>query len=307
MSQWVRLWDDMPTDPKWRVIARKSGQSIGNVMAVFNFMLICAASATERGELIGWDDEDVGAALDIDSDQIAAIREAMQGKVLDGARLKGWEKRQPIREDGAAERSRAWREKEAEKKRLESLAKEQERTQTQPNAQERPEENREDTDKKESPSLRSDDSVAPAPPTARKRKASTVIAQELPIDWQADDSDREYAIANFFPPSLFEKSLEDMRLWAKANRIRKHDWHATLKGFMRRDAEKLAGGSSNARAGPAPSSQTKPIHFFKRGREILAKRQADESSNKHTTIDESSSDEPSAFSRSFDLSADTTS
>ncbi len=26
MSNWVRLWDDMPTDPKWRLIARKSGQ-----------------------------------------------------------------------------------------------------------------------------------------------------------------------------------------------------------------------------------------------------------------------------------------
>lgn len=145
MSQWVRLWEDMPTDPKWRVIARKSGQSIGNVMAVFNFMLVCAANATERGELVGWDDEDVGAALDVEGEQIAAIREAMQGKVLDGVKLKGWEKRQPQREDGAAERAKAWRERKKEP------ANATERTQTQPNATEPPEEKRRDpdTEKKE--------------------------------------------------------------------------------------------------------------------------------------------------------------
>ncbi len=28
MASWLRLWHDMPTDPKWRVIAKRSGQSI---------------------------------------------------------------------------------------------------------------------------------------------------------------------------------------------------------------------------------------------------------------------------------------
>ena len=113
MSGWVRLWHDMPTDPKWRTIARKSGQRVGDVMAVFSFMLVSAgANSDERGALCGFDVEDVATALDLDESAVVAIMDAMQGKVLDGKKLTGWEKRQPKREDGtAAERKSAWKER----------------------------------------------------------------------------------------------------------------------------------------------------------------------------------------------------
>lgn len=123
---WVRLWADMPTDPKWRVIAKRSGRTISEIMAVYVHMMTNAGrtqpNATERGELHNWSDEDVAAALDIEPEHVATIREAMQGKTLDGKRLTGWEKRQPKREDSSAERAKAWRE----------------RKRTQPNAGERP-------------------------------------------------------------------------------------------------------------------------------------------------------------------------
>lgn len=119
----MRLWDDMPTDPKWRVIARRSGQRIGDVIAMFNILMVQAgANADERGRTHGNDDDEIGAALDLEPEDVAAIREAMQGKVLDGTLLMGWEKRQPKREDGSAERAREWRE----------------RRRTQANAEERP-------------------------------------------------------------------------------------------------------------------------------------------------------------------------
>lgn len=116
---WVRLWSDMPTDPKWRVVAKKSGRPLSEVIAVFTFMLLNAgANASERnerdaerGELKNWSDEDVAAALDADPEHITAIRAAMQGKTLDGNKLTGWEKRQPKREDGSAERAKQWRER----------------------------------------------------------------------------------------------------------------------------------------------------------------------------------------------------
>lgn len=107
---WVRLWKDMPTDPKWRVIARRSGRPLPEVLAVFVFMMTNAGDNNdERGKLSGWDDEDVGAALDIDGEHVAAIREAMQGKTLDGDKLSGWDKRQPKREDDSVERVKKWR------------------------------------------------------------------------------------------------------------------------------------------------------------------------------------------------------
>jgi len=112
MVGWVRLWQDMPTDPKWRVIARKSDQPVTAVISVFAMMLVNAsANAGERGILAGWVNEDVAAALDIGEADVAAIFEAMQGKVLDGYRLTGWERRQPSREDDSLMRVRRHREK----------------------------------------------------------------------------------------------------------------------------------------------------------------------------------------------------
>lgn len=109
---WVRLWQDMPTDPKWRVVAKRSGRPLSEVLAVFVHMLTNAgANATERGVLERWCHDDIAAALDIEPEHVEAIYDAMQGKTLQGDALTGWEKRQPKREDGSAERAKAWRER----------------------------------------------------------------------------------------------------------------------------------------------------------------------------------------------------
>jgi hypothetical protein len=126
MSQWVRLWEDMPNDPKWRVIARASGRPITEVKCVFIDLMFAAANATERGRTHEITDEDIGAGNDIDIEFVKKIRAEMQGRVLDGDQLTGWKKRQPLREDSSAERAKAWRE----------------RNRTQTNADERPEEKR---------------------------------------------------------------------------------------------------------------------------------------------------------------------
>lgn len=114
MTDWVRLWHDMPTDPKWRTIARKSGQRVGDVIAVFNFV-ICNASgnALERGTLKNFDCDDIASALDLQESDVAAIMDAMRGKVIDDdGKLTGWEKRQPKREDSTAfQRKQEWKER----------------------------------------------------------------------------------------------------------------------------------------------------------------------------------------------------
>lgn len=109
-NQWLRLWHDMPTDPKWRTISKASGQRIGDVMAVYVHLLVCASNATERGRTQSFNSEDVASALDLDTEQVEQIINAMQGRVLEGDLLKGWESRQVAREDGSAERAKAWRE-----------------------------------------------------------------------------------------------------------------------------------------------------------------------------------------------------
>ncbi|MDO5288526.1 MAG: hypothetical protein Q4F13_02685 [Pseudomonadota bacterium] len=126
-NEWLRLWHDMPNDPKWRTIARVSKQPLSLVQAVYIHLMVDASRNVTRG-VTTVTAEDLASALDCDDEAIEAILEAMQGRVLDGTALSGWERRQPKREDlgnpetgamSAAERKRAQRER--EKKRQQEL------------------------------------------------------------------------------------------------------------------------------------------------------------------------------------------
>lgn len=106
--KWLRLYHDTTNDPKWRVVSVRCGQPVGNVLAVWMQMLICASEAGERGTLEGWDDEFVAAMLGYAPEIVTAIRACMQGLVLDGMKLTGWGKRQ-FASDTSAERTRRYR------------------------------------------------------------------------------------------------------------------------------------------------------------------------------------------------------
>ena len=115
-NQWLRLWHDMPTDPKWRTISRISGQRIGDVIAVYTFALVSASENRMKRGVTQCNAEDVATALDIKTGDVEAIFSAMQGRVLDGDWLLGWEKRQPKREDNSSGRVKAHRERNAMKR-----------------------------------------------------------------------------------------------------------------------------------------------------------------------------------------------
>lgn len=114
-NQWLRLWHDMPNDPKWRTIANKSGQKIGDVMAVYMHHLVSASMNNPRG-VTQCNAEDVSTALDLNIEQVEAINAAMQGRVLNGNHLSGWEERQPKREDNSSDRVKSYRERNAVKR-----------------------------------------------------------------------------------------------------------------------------------------------------------------------------------------------
>jgi hypothetical protein len=101
----------MPNDPKWRTIARAAKQTIPVVLAVYVHLLTIASGAVDRGTLVNVNSEDLASALDVDSEAVDAILEAMQGRVLDGDKLSGWEKRQTNREDSSTERVKRYRER----------------------------------------------------------------------------------------------------------------------------------------------------------------------------------------------------
>lgn len=109
-NSWLRLWHELPNDPKWRVIARSSGQPIPSVISVYLHLLVSASQNEKRG-VTQYNAEDIAASLDLETKSVEAIVESMQGRVLDESRITGWEKRQPIREDFSTERVKKWRER----------------------------------------------------------------------------------------------------------------------------------------------------------------------------------------------------
>lgn len=128
-EHWFRWHHGTVTDPKFRVIAARAttalqsshGMSravtVGHVLAVWAAMLECASQASPRGELVGWCDEDVAVGLGMDEREVCEIRNAMQGKTLEGDALSGWNRRQIKAEDAtAADRKRRQREREAAEK-----------------------------------------------------------------------------------------------------------------------------------------------------------------------------------------------
>lgn len=97
-NSWLRLWHEMPNDPKWRTIARVSGESISLVQAIYIHMLVDASRNVTRGHVTVVT-EDIASALDVTDEQVDSVLYAMQGRVLDGDKISGWSRRQPKNED----------------------------------------------------------------------------------------------------------------------------------------------------------------------------------------------------------------
>jgi hypothetical protein len=154
----------MPNDPKFRVVARKSGQPLSLVLAVYLHVLVSAnVNEAKRGEtqlkrnetqrnamkrsetecnenetLCNGSEthcnetETFAAALDVEKEQVDAIIDAMQGILLDGPKVTGWEKRQVLREDDSAyERVKKHRENKQLDKNSETHCNAVKRTETQ--------------------------------------------------------------------------------------------------------------------------------------------------------------------------------
>lgn len=197
----------MPTDPKWRVIARRSGRSVSEVIAVFNFVMVNAsANATKRGRTHNLFADDIAAALDLEESEVQAILDAMQGKVMDKNALSGWETRQPKREDDSASRAKAWRE-----------AQKTERNQTQANATKRPDAET-DIDKRESNAHAKQTLIDP-----NFKPVLTPEAQRKVDAW---------------PDGMLDDQLFNFISHAQANARTQTDWQAAFRTWIGKADEK---------------------------------------------------------------------
>lgn len=171
---WFRWWHGTVTDPKFQWVARKSGQSVASVLAVWAVVLETGSNATQgnadatRGNVASLQCEDWDVALGLDDGAVQSIYDAMVAKgLIEDSRIVAWDARQPKREDGgdpntgalsSTERSRLHREK---KKREATQGNDMQRSATHATDLQRIEEIREESKPKEANA--SVDSGAPAP------------------------------------------------------------------------------------------------------------------------------------------------
>jgi hypothetical protein len=113
---WFRWHHGSVTDPKFQLVAKKAGVRLGDVIAVWAFVLEKASADTDRGTIGQIDFETLDFLLGADEGTTARILDAMTVRgLIAGSRIARWEERQPKREDDTAnERKRRQREREHE-------------------------------------------------------------------------------------------------------------------------------------------------------------------------------------------------
>lgn len=97
--EWLRWYHGCVTDPKFPLIARRSGQNVAAVLAMWAALLERASMSDVRGSIDGFDCESFDALLGLEDGACQAILAAFEAKgmIIDGY-ISKWRERQPTRE-----------------------------------------------------------------------------------------------------------------------------------------------------------------------------------------------------------------
>lgn len=112
--EWFRWYHGAISDPKWPLIARKSGQNIGTVVSIWAALLEFASQSEARGSAAGFDCETIDALYGYPDGTTETVCNAMKrhGLIDETHMIVSWSKRQVKREreDNSSERVRRYRE-----------------------------------------------------------------------------------------------------------------------------------------------------------------------------------------------------
>ena len=254
--EWFRWYHGAISDPKWPLIARKSGQNIGTVVSVWAAILEYASQADERGCVDGFNPEAVDALFGYEDGTTLSVVEVMKNQGVIGVtpcnanethdvtgvtlRVVSWEKRQVKRErdDNSLERVRAHRMK---KKAQQNEAVSEEKPNETPcnaivtprNAQNRTEQNREDKRKTYTHEFEKFWSAYPS------RQGKKVGKKEAFAEWQRAvmDVEADFLIAQIesLAPQYGEYPVDACR-WLKHRR-----WEDEVTGMRSQRDNQFAG------------------------------------------------------------------
>ena len=80
--EWFRWYHGAISDPKWPLIARKSGQNIGTVVSIWAAILEYASQSEPRGSIEGFDYETIDALFGYEDGTTETVFSAMIAKGL---------------------------------------------------------------------------------------------------------------------------------------------------------------------------------------------------------------------------------
>ena len=116
------MYHGTPSNPKWRVIAQRCNKgatpgtnlklliSPAKVIGVWGYLLDVASQSTPRGSIHNFNVEFCSVTLGLaEQDVEAVVNQMRRMELIVDNQLKNWKKRQPVREDSSAERTRRWR------------------------------------------------------------------------------------------------------------------------------------------------------------------------------------------------------
>ena len=120
--EWFRWFHGAVSDDKWPLIARRSGQSVAVVVAIWAALLECASQAEVRGSIEDFDPESMDAMLGVENGTCQAVLNALSHGAharIENNYIVNWPKRQPQRErygegEKSTERVRKHRERQKE-------------------------------------------------------------------------------------------------------------------------------------------------------------------------------------------------
>jgi len=113
---WLRWHHGSVTDPKFQLVARKTGAGLPTVITVWAYLLEAASQSVSRGDFGSVDCEAVDCLLGLDDGVTERVIQALRDRgLVAGTQIASWDKRQSVREredTTAAERKRRQRERE---------------------------------------------------------------------------------------------------------------------------------------------------------------------------------------------------
>jgi hypothetical protein len=256
-NQWFRSWHGAPTDPKWLAIGRKCDLAPGMVFAIAWALMDRASQASERGSFAGYDADEIAAFMGCDEQDVCNVIQVMadKGMVKDDTFTK-WADRQPQRDDGAAERAKAYREREKAK---------QNNGKRTPNATERNRTLDKDTDKDTEPSEEGSGAQAREPSPQDAFDLFVDVVKDTPIPTPQSLSDqRRKKLAACLEQHGFEKWEAACIRMVKSDLClgRRSDWTASIDFLLQPSSFiKLMEGNYDNRA-PQGTGPPKRGHSF---------------------------------------------